>query len=47
MRIIYPKEIYEAEDILEPYIVYDAEFEEFVLKEDAPQEIQELYKKTC
>lgn len=47
MRIIVPKELREALDICAPYLIYDKEAKRVAPKEGTPQEIRELYKKTC
>lgn len=45
MRLILPKEWWDAQDVYAPYLIFDKEAKMFVLKEDMPQEIRELYKK--
>ena len=45
MRIQHPKDVCDAIDACQPYMTY-REGEGVVPKEDAPQEIKDLYKKT-
>ena len=47
MRFVIPKELSEALDICTPYLVLNDEAKMMVLREGTPQEIRELYKKTC
>lgn len=47
MHLIIPKELSEALDVCTPYLVHDEKAKMMVIREGSPQEIRELYKKTC
>ena len=39
MRVIIPENISKLADVFAPYLVFDEEKKEYVLREDAPEEI--------
>lgn len=47
MHLMLPKELRKALDVCAPYLVLNEEAKMMEPKEDTPQEIRELYKKTC
>ena len=45
MTIFYDPEFYKVCELIDPYLVFDREKGTFIIREDAPKEIYEAYKR--